>query len=119
MPQVQKLTEKREKSIDKFLKEFTIEQFEQICKIANLTNFLIGENDNGWKADFDFLIRVDKATSILEGKYNTNNTKNKCEHKEEKFIEIDTSQLTQEEYGKLVRGEITTKELIEKGRIHV
>jgi len=43
----------------------------------------------------------------------------KNEVKEEKFIEIDTSQLTQEEYGKLVREEITIKELIEKGRIHV
>ena len=35
------------------------------------------------------------------------------------FIEIDTSQLTQEEYGKLVRNEITIEELIEKGRINV
>lgn len=29
----------------------------------------MGKNDRGWKADFDFLMRVDKATSILEGKY--------------------------------------------------
>lgn len=69
MPQVQKLTSKREQAIDKFLKEFTKEQFEQICKIANTTDFLIGKNDNGWKADFDFLMRTDKATSVLEGKY--------------------------------------------------
>mgnify|MGYP005768193795 FL=1 len=74
LPQVQKLTEKREKAIDKFLKEFTEEQFTEICKIANSTDFLIGNNDNGWKADFDFLMRVDKATNILEGKYS--NTKN-------------------------------------------
>lgn len=37
----------------------------------------------------------------------------------EEFLEIDTSQLTEEEYGKLVRKEITIQELIEKGRIHV
>lgn len=74
LPQIQKLTEKREKAIDKFLKEFTEEQFTEICKIANSTDFLIGNNDNGWKADFDFLMRVDKATNILEGKYS--NTKN-------------------------------------------
>ena len=70
LPQVQKLTEKREKAIDNFLKEFTEEQFKNICKIANSMNFLIGKNDKGWKADFDFLMRVDKATNVLEGKYN-------------------------------------------------
>ena len=70
MPQIQKLTEKREKSIDKFVKEFTEEQFEQICQIANSSDFLIGQNNRKWKADFDFLMRIDKATNILEGKYN-------------------------------------------------
>lgn len=69
LPQVQKLTEKREKAIDKLLKEFTIEQFEEICKIANVSEFLIGNNDRSWKADFDFIMRTDKATAILEGKY--------------------------------------------------
>lgn len=69
LPQVQKLTEKREKAIDNFLKEFSIEQFEQICKIANDSSFLKGENDRHWKADFDFIMRTDKATNILEGKY--------------------------------------------------
>ena len=69
LPQIQKLTDKREKAIDKFLKEFTEEQFTQICKIANTTDFPIGKNNEGWKADFDFLMRIDKATNILEGKY--------------------------------------------------
>lgn len=69
LPQVQKLTEKRNKSIDNFLKDFSIEQFEEICKIANVSEFLIGNNDRNWKADFDFLMRTDKATAILEGKY--------------------------------------------------
>lgn len=72
LPQVQKITDKREKAIDKFLKEFTEEQFKEICILANSTNFLIGKNAKGWKADFDFLMRTDKATSILEGKYSNN-----------------------------------------------
>lgn len=69
LPQVQKLTEKRNKAIDKFLKEFTVEQFRQICQKANCSDFLTGKNDRKWKADFDFLMRVDKATNALEGKY--------------------------------------------------
>lgn len=70
LPQVQKLTDKRNQAIDKFIKEFTEEQFKEICEIANSTDFLLGKNDRGWKADFDFLMRVDKSTGILEGKYN-------------------------------------------------
>lgn len=69
LPQVQKLTEKRNKAIDSFVKEFTEEQFTQICQIANNTDFLVGKNKEGWKADFDFLMRIDKATNVLEGKY--------------------------------------------------
>lgn len=70
LPQIKKLTDKRNKAINNFLKEFTKEQFEEICKIANNSNFLTGKNDRGWKADFDFLMRIDKATNIIEGKYN-------------------------------------------------
>ena len=29
-----------------------------------------GVNDRGWKADFDFLIKVNNAVKVLEGKYN-------------------------------------------------
>lgn len=76
LPQVQKLTEKRGKAIDKFIEEFTEEQFRQICLIANSTDFLIGKNEKGWKADFDFLMRTDKATSILEGKYSNDKKQN-------------------------------------------
>ena len=74
LSQVQKITEKREKAIDNFLKDFTEEQFIEICQKANVSSFLTGENDRKWKADFDFLMRTDKATSVLEGKYNTQNT---------------------------------------------
>lgn len=75
LPQVKILNEKRKKTIKNFLKDFTVEQFEEICKTANSNSFLKGNNDRGWKADFDFLMRVDKATSILEGKYGNNNIK--------------------------------------------
>ncbi len=74
LSQVQKITEKREKTIDNFLKDFTEEQFVEICQKANSSSFLTGENERRWKADFDFLMRTDKATGILEGKYSENQT---------------------------------------------
>ena len=94
LPQVQKLTDKREKAIDKFLQEFTEEQFEQICVIANNSDFLTGKNDNGWKADFDFIMRTDKATSILEGKYN-----NKTQGKLDDFLEMYKQEVRNEQSG--------------------
>lgn len=76
LPQIQKITEKREKSIDKFLKEFTVEDFKSICGLANNNSFLTGENERHWKADFDFLMRTDKATNVLEGKYSNSKRRN-------------------------------------------
>ena len=81
LPKIQKITEKRKTAINKFLKEFTVEQFKTICSMANSSDFLIGINERGWKADFDFLMRIDKATAILEGKY-SENKKIEQEHQE-------------------------------------
>ena len=69
LPQVKVISDARKKAIKKFQQTFTLEQFGEICRVANESEFLTGNNDRGWKADFDFLLRVDKATSILEGKY--------------------------------------------------
>lgn len=75
LPKVIKITDKRKTAINKLLKEITIEQFKEICKKSNNSNFLTGNNKNGWKANFDFLIRVDKAIAILEGQYQNNKEK--------------------------------------------
>lgn len=69
LSKVIKSTDKREKAIKAFLKQMTVEEFENACKIANETKFLIGKNDRGWRADFDFIIKPDNAIRIIEGKY--------------------------------------------------
>lgn len=95
LSKTQKLTEKRKKSIDAFLKEFTIEQFQSVCKIANASDFLTGNNDRGWKADFDFIIKADKSTAILEGKYNNSapKSKNKANFEQRDYSEFDFTKL--------------------------
>lgn len=37
---------------------------------------------DGWKADFDFIMRIDKAIAILEGKYMNNKPMQEKQHKE-------------------------------------
>lgn len=76
LPKCLKITEKRKVAINKCLKEKIDEKvFKQICIKANQSNFLIGENDRNWKADFDFVTRTDKAMQILEGKYESKTKK--------------------------------------------
>lgn len=92
LSKIKKLTDKRKKAIDKFLKEYTQEQFEEICIKANESDFLIGKNDRGWKADLDFILRTDKAISILEGKYdNTKSSKatNYNNYQQRKYENLD------------------------------
>lgn len=86
LPQVKILNDTRKKNINKLLKVFTEEQFKEICKIANTSDFLTGKNDRGWKADFDFLIRTDKAINILEGKFD-NKTKENLNDNLKKWLE--------------------------------
>lgn len=71
LPSVQKITDKRSEAIDSFIKEFSENEILEIFNIANNSEFLTGNNDRNWKADFDFVIKPDKATAILEGKYST------------------------------------------------
>ena len=76
LPKCLKITEKRKVAINKCLKEKIDEEvFKQICIKANQSDFLIGENDRNWKADFDFVTRSDKAMQILEGKYESKTKK--------------------------------------------
>lgn len=85
LPKINKLTEKRKSAIKRFLKEFTEDDFRKICETANKSEFLIGDNDRGWKADFDFLLRIDKANAILEGKYNFKNKENKANFQQRNY----------------------------------
>lgn len=63
-----RVTDKRKAAINKFLKEFTKEEFKTICENVNKSDFYTGKNDRNWKADFDFLLRPDKAVKLLETK---------------------------------------------------
>ena len=72
LPSCRTLTEKRKKAIRAYLKDFSTDQWKEICKLANQSEFLAGMNDRGWKADIEFLLRTDKAARVLEGGYQSN-----------------------------------------------
>lgn len=42
---------------------------------ANASNFLCGDGERGWKADFDWVMRDDHLIKILEGNYDNGKSK--------------------------------------------
>lgn len=69
LPKIRTVTDKRKKAIQKIMKKFTKEDIIECFNLSEQSDFLKGNNDRGWKADIDFILREDKFVAILEGKY--------------------------------------------------
>ena len=70
LPKCSKVTDKRKRDIQKILKKYTWEEILQVFNNLECSSFCKGDNNRGWKADIDFILREDKFVSVLEGKYN-------------------------------------------------
>lgn len=78
--QIQALPDKRKRAVKKFI-DFYRKQVNAVDEAAFLSAvreyfcravrspFLTGQNERGWRADFDFLMNENKALALLEGKY--------------------------------------------------
>lgn len=70
---VQKLTTKRRKALHKRLEDAGgMDGWRHAMDLIRRSDFLRGENSRGWRATFDFILREDKFTSLMEGAYNRN-----------------------------------------------
>jgi len=71
-----KLTTERTSKINARIKELkTMEEWENLFKAIQDTPFCKGNNNRGWKADIDWIIKNDgNYTKVLEGKYNYGET---------------------------------------------
>lgn len=64
------LSSKRKSAIKARLRENpNPEYWTEVFKKIRESNFLKGQSDRGWVADFDWLMRPDSAEKVLEGKY--------------------------------------------------
>ena len=81
LPKVQVLTERRKQ----FLKQRWYEDIERqnldwwksYFEKVKSCKFLLGNNDNNWQADFEWLIRQNNLPKVLEGRYDKLGTENK------------------------------------------
>lgn len=72
LPKCSKITEPRKKAIKKLLAELAEPTPEAAGKYfsafaTKARSFHFGENDRGWKADFDFVVRVETLIKTREG----------------------------------------------------
>lgn len=74
LPKVKQLTQGRTDKIQTRLKDKPSfeQEFKEAVNRAAVTPFLCGQNERGWKADFDWMIANDtRVVAVLEGKYDS------------------------------------------------
>ena len=64
-----KLTPERRKKLNTFIRRHQIDDITEAIWAVPRSPFLRGENDRGWKANFDFLLQPSSFNKILEGTY--------------------------------------------------
>jgi hypothetical protein len=68
-PAVAKMTGDRERKLRARLKDSTLEEWQRAMDALERSAFCRGENERGWRADFDFLLQPKSFTKLLEGAY--------------------------------------------------
>ena len=90
MPKIAKITEQRKAKINARIPLWEKLAEERNCDVETLlklvfekikdSKFLLGDNDRGWRADFDWFVQSDKQTiKTLEGGYEHAEPKQKTE----------------------------------------
>lgn len=69
LAKVVKVTDTRRKQIQARIKEYEPDDWSKALTAIYKSKFLCGENDRGWKADFDFLLQPKSFVKLVEGAY--------------------------------------------------
>jgi uncharacterized protein YdaU (DUF1376 family) len=68
-PPIRKMTAQRDRQLRARLRDSTLEDWQRAMSALERSAFCRGENDRGWRADFDFLLQPKSFTKLLEGAY--------------------------------------------------
>lgn len=69
LPVVAKLTEDRKRKIRSGLKRNSLDEWRAAFQALRRSQFCQGDNQRGWRADFDFLLQPKSFTRLIEGYY--------------------------------------------------
>jgi hypothetical protein len=68
-PRITALSDTRKKAIKARLNVYSLEEFKRLFEKAEASNFLKGQNDRNWTANFDWLIKDGNMAKVLDGNY--------------------------------------------------
>ena len=76
---IAKITDNRKKHIAARWKEYAydLDRFKTLFEKAEASEFLKGNNDRQWQAEFDWLIKPDNMAKVIEGRYDELKTEKK------------------------------------------
>lgn len=86
-PEIRSMSDARKKAIKARLNNYTMEDFEELFKKAEASDFLKGKNGNNWSATFDWLIKDANMAKVLDGNYD--NRKQTQPSRNDKAQELD------------------------------
>jgi uncharacterized protein YdaU (DUF1376 family) len=67
---IRKLTPERRRRLKARIREYPdLDDWQRAFSALERSTFLKGDNDRGWRADFDFLLQPKSFTKLLEGSY--------------------------------------------------
>lgn len=66
---VRKFTPHRQRKLQTRIRQNTIDEFTEAIDAIARSPFLRGENDRGWRADFDWMLEPKNFTRLIEGTY--------------------------------------------------
>jgi len=69
LPRVKVLTPTRLKQVKARIKSSSLDDFTEAIGAIERSSFLLGENDRGFRADFDFFLQPKSFTRLIEGFY--------------------------------------------------
>ena len=86
-PKVTKLSDSRKRAIRARLRQYSMDDLKRAFEIAEQSNFLKGENNKNWSANFDWLMKDNNLAKVLDGNYANRGQKIEIDNKLRNFIE--------------------------------
>jgi len=86
LPKVFKLTPKRQSALKQRIAEHRVEDWAIALQYMKSQPFYCGQGERGWKADFDYFIRPDTITKLLEKAANAEPIRVEREVRDEDFL---------------------------------
>jgi len=69
LPKIKKLEGTRLRQTNSLIRRATIDDITEAIAAIERNRWMHGENDRGWRADFDFLLQPKSFTKLIEGSY--------------------------------------------------